>query len=165
MTIVPANTPEQLDQVRQLFLEYARSLSFDRCFQNFQEELDTLPGSYAPPAGRLWLAVPEFVRAAGCVALRRFESGTGELKRLYVRPEYRGLGLGRRLAVAALEEAARIGYRRVRLDTTPTMTDAIRLYESLGFVRIDPYRPNPIPGTHYMEVSLPLDHPRRGTVP
>jgi ribosomal protein S18 acetylase RimI-like enzyme len=152
--IIPATSPDQLRQVRQLFEAYAASLSFDLCFQNFQQELDGLPGCYAPPGGGLWLAVNDRLDAAGCVALRGLESGIGEMKRLYVRPEYRGTGLGRLLARTVLEEAAIIGYKRLRLDTTPTMTEAIRLYESLGFTRIAPYRANPVEGAICMEIEV-----------
>jgi ribosomal protein S18 acetylase RimI-like enzyme len=154
MKVILANAPEQIRQVRQLFEEYAASLSFDLCFQNFQQELDGLPGDYAPPDGGLWLAVDDSGAPAGCVALRRLELGIGEMKRLYVRPEQRGTGLGRRLARKAMEEAAIVGYQRIRLDTTPEMGDAIRLYESLGFTRIAPYRPNPIEGAIYMEIDM-----------
>jgi putative acetyltransferase len=152
--IIPANTSAQIRQVRQLFEEYAASLSFNLCFQNFQQELDGLPGSYAPPDGRLWLAITDRGEAAGCVALRRLESGIGEMKRLYVRPEHRGTGLGKRLTQKVLQEAAIIGYRRVRLDTTPEMAGAIRLYKSLGFAQIAPYRPNPVEGALYMEMEV-----------
>ncbi|MFO0844667.1 MAG: GNAT family N-acetyltransferase [Gemmataceae bacterium] len=134
MSIVPVTGPERLREVRRLFEEYADSLSFDLCFQNFQQELDTLPGDYAPPDGGLWLATTDRGEAAGCVALRRLEPGVGEMKRLYVRPEFRGTGLGKRLALNVLEEAAGVGYERIRLDTTPEMAGAIRLYESLGFI-------------------------------
>jgi putative acetyltransferase len=154
VNLIPANTPEQFQMVRQLFEEYAASLSFNLCFQNFQQELDGLPGGYAPPDGCLWLATCDRGEAAGCVALRRLEPGIGEMKRLYVRPEYRGTGLGKRLAQKVLEEAGSIGYRQIRLDTTPEMTEAIRLYESLGFARIAPYRPNPIEGAIYMEIKV-----------
>src|SRR5262245_41444397 len=129
MNVNPATSPEHLRDVRKLFEEYAVSLSFDLCFQNFQQELDGLPGDYAPPDGGLWLATTDRGEAAGCVALRRLEPGVGEMKRLYVRPEFRGTGLGKRLALKVLEEAGTIGYRRIRLDTTPEMAGAIRLYE------------------------------------
>jgi ribosomal protein S18 acetylase RimI-like enzyme len=157
VNIVLANTPEQLGLVRQLFEEYAAALSFDLGFQNFQHELDGLPGAYAPPDGRLWLALTDGGEAAGCVALRRLESGVGEMKRLYVRPEHRGTGLGKRLARILLAEAGSIGYGRIRLDTTPEMADAIRLYEALGFTRIAPYRPNPVEGAIYMEIETGED--------
>ncbi|SRR5579883_422094 len=154
MNVILASIPEQVRQVRELFEEYAASLSFDLCFQNFQQEVDGLPGDYAPPDGRLWLAITDHGEAAGCVALRRLEPGIGEMKRLYVRPEYRGTGLGRLLARKVLVEAESIGYQRIRLDTTPEMSGAIRLYESLGFIRIPPYRPNPIDGAIYMEIDV-----------
>ncbi len=154
MKIVPAISPEHLRDVRKLFEEYAASLSFDLCFQNFQQELDGLPGGHDPPEGGLWLAITDCGEAAGCVALRRLEPGVGEMKRLYVRPEHRGTGLGKRLARTVLEEAAGVGYERIRLDTTPEMAGAIRLYESLGFTRIAPHRPNPIEGALYMEIVL-----------
>jgi ribosomal protein S18 acetylase RimI-like enzyme len=152
--IVPATSPEQVRQVRRLFEEYAASLSFKLCFQNFQEELDGLPGGYAPPSGGLWLATTDRDEVAGCVALRRLEPGVGEMKRLYVSPEHRGTGLGKRLTLKVLDEARAIGYRHIRLDTTPEMAGAIRLYESLGFTRIAPYRPNPVEGTLFMEIEL-----------
>jgi ribosomal protein S18 acetylase RimI-like enzyme len=154
MTIIPATNPDQLRQVRQLFEAYSASLPFDLCFQNFQQELDGLPGCYAPPGGGLWLAVTDGGEAVGCAAMRALAPEIGEMKRLYVRPEYRGAGLGRQLARTVLEAAADIGYQRLRLDTTPTMSEAIRLYESLGFTRIAPYRPNPVEGAVYMEVEV-----------
>ncbi len=154
MKIVPATGPEQLRQVRRLFEEYAASLSFDLSFQNFRQELDGLPGDYSPPGGGLWLATADRGEPAGCVALRRLGPSVGEMKRLFVRPEHRGTGLGKRLAETVLEEAAGIGYERIRLDTTPEMAGAIRLYESLGFTRIAPYRANPIEGALYMEIRL-----------
>jgi ribosomal protein S18 acetylase RimI-like enzyme len=163
VNIVLAETTDQLRQVRQLFEEYAASLSFDLCFQHFQEELDGLPGCYAPPDGRLWLAIAD-TGAAGCVAVRRLEAGIGEMKRLYVRPEHRGTGLGKRLARTVLETARSIGYERIRLDTTPTMTEAIRLYESLGFSRIAPYRLNPIEGAIYLEIEV-VGEGRPGSTP
>jgi ribosomal protein S18 acetylase RimI-like enzyme len=146
VNIVPVTNPDQLREVRRLFEEYAASLSFDLCFQNFQQELDGLPGDYAPPVGGLWLATDDRGKTAGCVALRRLEPGVGEMKRLNVRPEQRGTGLGKRLTLKVLEEAGAIGYRRIRLDTTPEMAGAIRLYDSLGCTRIAPYLPNPIEG-------------------
>jgi ribosomal protein S18 acetylase RimI-like enzyme len=154
VNVVAVTSPEQLRQVRRLFEEYAASLSFDLCFQNFRQELDGLPGDYAPPEGGLWLATADRGEAAGCVALRRLGPGVGEMKRLYVRPEHRGTGLGKKLVLKVLEEAAGIGHERIRLDTTPEMAGAIRLYESLGFTRIAPYRANPIEGALYMEIRL-----------
>ena len=154
MRIVPVVSPEQVQTARQLFEEYAASLSFELCFQNFQQELDGLPGDYAPPSGGLWLAVSEAGTAMGCVALRPLDTTAGEMKRLYVRPVQRGTGLGKRLVRRVLDQARAIGYQFVRLDTTPEMAGAIRLYESFGFTRIAPYRANPVPGALYLEIEL-----------
>jgi putative acetyltransferase len=153
--IVPVNAPgELLEQVRALFLEYASSLGFSLCFQGFDEELRSLPGMYAPPRGRLLLDLQER-RPAGCVGVHEWDKGAAEMKRLYVRPEFRGRGLARALTLGALEEARAIGYRTVRLDTIPaTMESAIALYRDLGFREIPPYRENPIPGALYLELSL-----------
>jgi putative acetyltransferase len=151
--IIPGHSADRLPEVRTLFTEYAESLGFDLCFQGFDRELRDLPGEYEPPTGSLLLAVGEG-GAEGCVALRRLDGQTSEMKRLYVRPRARGSGLGRRLAVAIIAEAKRIGYSRMRLDTVPSMKGAIGLYESLGFRRIEPYRPNPIAGALFMELNL-----------
>ena len=137
-----------------LLEEYAASLSFDLGFQDFAAELEGLPAPYAPPGGARLLAYVDD-DPGGCVALRGFAAGTGELKRLYVRPAHRGLGLGRRLAEAAVGVAAELGYSRIRLDTTPEMATAQELYRSLGFREIEPYRPSPVPGTRYFELELP----------
>jgi putative acetyltransferase len=137
-----------------LFLEYARSLGFSLCFQNFDKELAELPGEYAPPDGRLLLA--EYGgELAGCVALHRLEPETCEMKRLYLRPKFRGKGLGRVLAERIIGEAREIGYKRMRLDTVePVMKDAVAMYRRFGFREISPYRANPMPGTLYMELDL-----------
>ena len=144
----------QLETVRALFLEYAQSLGFSLCFQGFDEELRTLPGMYAPPRGRLLLAI-EGEGPAGCVGLHEWDAQIAEMKRLYVRPAFRGRGLGRILTDAALADARALGYRSIRLDTIPTlMQPAIALYRELGFREIPPYRDNPIPGALYLELHL-----------
>ncbi len=154
LKITQALTPEQVASVRELFLEYAHSLNFSLCFQSFDQELASLPGEYAPPSGRLLLA--EFNgRRAGCVALHRLADGICEMKRLYVRPEFRGHKIGRRLAGAVIAEARAAGYEHMRLDTVaPVMREAVQLYRELGFCEIPAYRPNPMEGTLYMELML-----------
>ena len=147
-------SPIQIAQARELFLEYAQSLGFSLCFQNFDKELANLPGDYAPPEGRLLLAEYEGQLAA-CVALHKLEADICEMKRLYLRPLFRGKGLGRILADRIIAEARQIGYRRMRLDTVePVMKDAVAMYRKLGFKEIEPYRSNPNAGTLYMELEL-----------
>jgi putative acetyltransferase len=153
LKLVQAESVEQVVQARELFLEYAAALGIDLCFQNFDEELATLPGEYAPPDGRLLLALDE-AQVVGCVALRRIDAEICEMKRLYVRPHLRGSGLGKSLALAIIEEAMQIGYTRMRLDTLPLMRQAITLYSSLGFKTIEPYRHNPVEGAMFMELAL-----------
>jgi ribosomal protein S18 acetylase RimI-like enzyme len=150
--IVPADS-SQLPIIRQLFQEYAAGLAIDLGFQGFAQELDGLPGDYAPPAGRLLLGL-EGDRPAGCVALRPLEAGVCEMKRLYVRPDFRGAGWGRRLVERMLDEAGAAGYRRVRLDTLAGMDEAQGLYRTLGFQPIPPYRYNPVPGSVFLELDL-----------
>ncbi len=139
--------------VRQLFLEYQSAIGTDLCFQDFTRELTDLPGEYAPPSGRLLLAVSEG-DAAGCAAMRRIEEEVCELKRMYIRPKHRGKGIGRIMAEVMIGEARKLGYKRMRLDTLSTMKEAIGLYESLGFIDIPAYRYNPISGARYMELAL-----------
>lgn len=153
-TIIEASSPAEIEAARELFLEYAGSLGFSLCFQGFDKELAELPGDYAPPDGRLVLA-RKGADWAGCVALHRLERGICEMKRLYVRPAFRGQRLGRVLAERAVAEARAIGYTRMRLDTiSSTMADAVALYRRMGFVEIAPYRTNPIDGALYMELQL-----------
>jgi ribosomal protein S18 acetylase RimI-like enzyme len=154
LSIQPAQTPEQIAQARELFLEYAQSLGFSLCFQNFDQELANLPGGYAPPDGRLLLAEYE-TQLAGCVALHKLEPGICEMKRLYLRPQFRGHGLGRMLADSIIAEARQIGYHHMRLDTVePAMKDAVAMYRRLGFKEIAPYCANPMAGAMYMELEL-----------
>lgn len=151
--IIHASTSEELEQVRALFREYAGSLDFGLHFQDFDTEVAGLPGEYRAPAGCILLAVRQ-QKAAGCVALRPLGPGICEMKRLYVKPEFRGHRIGRELAEAIVEEARRLGYTRMRLDTVRSMTRAIGIYESLGFARIDAYRHNPLEEVCYMEFVL-----------
>jgi putative acetyltransferase len=154
LRMTQASSPAQIAQVRELFLEYAKSLGFSLCFQSFDQELAGLPGDYSPPDGRLLIAEYEG-EVAGCVALHKLEPGICEMKRLYLRPAFRGKGLGRRLAETILNEARSIGYQRLRLDTVErVMRDAVELYRALGFREIAPYRANPMEGTLYMELVL-----------
>ena len=154
IAIVQASTPEDIEQVRTLFLEYADSLGFSLCFQNFDQELRSLPGAYHLPSGRLLLAY-DAEGVAGCVALRKLEDNICEMKRLYVRSAYRGKGIGKLLVDRVIAEARAIGYQRMRLDTVESvMKDAIALYRRIGFREIPAYCNNPIAGALYMELEL-----------
>jgi ribosomal protein S18 acetylase RimI-like enzyme len=148
---------EHIEETRGIFREYAQSLGVDLCFQDFESELAGLPGEYAGPAGHLLLAWVDG-RLAGCGALRPLPDAdypnACEMKRLYVRPGFRGLGLGRTLAGALFDEARRIGYSSMLLDTLDDMEAARELYSTLGFEEIPPYYFNPIPGAHYLKAEL-----------
>jgi ribosomal protein S18 acetylase RimI-like enzyme len=159
MEVIPATTREQIEEARGLFVEYAESLGFSLCFQGFDRELAELPGVYAPPGGRLYLAMTDSAQehaVAGCVALRRTtEDHVCEMKRLYVRPQFRGRGAGGALVDAVIRAARELGYWRMRLDTIePQMKQAVALYRRVGFQEIAPYRENPIAGALYMELEL-----------
>ncbi len=163
LVLTQAESSAQIAQARELFLEYAQSLGFSLCFQNFDKELAELPGDYSLPNGRLLLAECGD-QLAGCVALHKLDVDAGvppvrgkicEMKRLYLRPNFRGRGLGRILAEAVIAEARKVGYDRMRLDTVePVMKDAVGLYRKLRFREIEAYRPNPQPGTLYLELAL-----------
>jgi GNAT superfamily N-acetyltransferase len=154
VALVQAESPAQVAQARELFLEYAQSLGVDLCFQNFEQELAGLPGHYAPPSGRLFLAEYDG-QLAGCAALRQWQPGVCEMKRLYLRPSFRGKGLGRVIAETIIAQARNAGYQHMRLDTIePIMKDAVEMYRKLGFKEIAPYRANPIAGAIYMELQL-----------
>ena len=154
LQIEQATTSEQIELARQLFQEYGASLGFSLCFQNFDKELAGLPGVYAPPQGRLLLAYFDS-QPAGCVALHEFAPSISEMKRLYVRPAFRGKRVGLALTEAVIQAARQIGYEKMRLDTVPSeMADAVKMYGRLGFQEIAPYRVNPQPGTLYLELDL-----------
>lgn len=154
MHIFAANTQEQIDQARTLFEEYAASLGISLCFQDFDQELKNLPGKYAPPDGRLLLA-NEGDELAGCIALRKLGPGICEMKRLFVRPAFRSHGLGRVLVETIIDEARKLGYTHMRLDTLPGLMDkAIALYRSFGFIDVEPYCENPVEGAKFMQLEL-----------
>ena len=151
----PVDSAAAMDDIRALFREYASEWNIDLCFQNFEQELASLPGCYSPPAGRLFIArTKESASLAGCVGVREFAPGVAEMKRLYVRPAFRGAGLGRLLAETSIRAAGEIGYRVMRLDTLERMKTAVALYESLGFRRIAAYRENPEADVVYLELPL-----------
>ena len=153
-TIKLAENRAEIDTARELFREYEAWLGLDLCFQGFEEELTSLPGKYAPPEGRLYLAKVDG-EPAGCIALRKLAEGTCEMKRLYLRDTARGLGLGRQLIERVIDDARHIGYQRMRLDTfPPKMAKAVELYTRLGFRQIEPYYENPHDDTLFMELNL-----------
>ncbi len=151
--IVETTSDRHIADARRLFEQYADTLGFSLEFQDFKSELNSLPGEYAPPGGRLLVAYYE-KQPVGCVALRKIDSDTCEMKRLYVRPRVRGEGLGRKLAIRIIDIAREQGYKRMLLDTVPWMQEAIGLYESLGFHDTEPYRHNPIAGARFMALDL-----------
>jgi putative acetyltransferase len=154
LSFAQAETAAQIAQARELFLEYAQSLGFSLCFQNFDQELARLPGDYAPPTGCLLLTEYDG-QPAGCVALHKLDANICEMKRLYLRPAFRGKGFGRVLADRIITEARQIGYQRMRLDTVePVMKDAVAMYRRIGFKEIAAYCANPIAGALYMELEL-----------
>jgi ribosomal protein S18 acetylase RimI-like enzyme len=148
-----AGTREDIAAVKRLFVEYAQSLNVDLCFQSFDEELAELPGAYAGESGRLLLAEIDG-NAVGCVGLRKLSDGVCEMKRLYVNPNVRGMRIGRLLANEIIARGRQLGYERIRLDTLPSMQMAIGMYRSLGFVEIEPYCNNPVPGALFLELQL-----------
>jgi len=151
--VMEALSPASLDLARSLFREYQRAIGIDLCFQGFEEEVRALPGPYAPPRGRLLIAL-DGDEPAGCGALRPFSPGIAELKRMWVRPAFRGRGVGRLVAEALLAAARAGGYRAARLDTLESMSAARALYRSLGFREIPAYNDNPLPGVVHMELPL-----------
>jgi putative acetyltransferase len=154
ITFVHAQNVDEIATARQLFGEYAESLGFSLCFQNFNQELADLPGKYSPPSGRLLLAYVDD-QLAGCIALRKHDSDTCEMKRLFLRPDFRGMGLGKALVVKIIDEAKTIGYQRMCLDTIPgKMDSAIALYEAMGFQDVSPYYDNPVAGARFMQKDL-----------
>ena len=154
LRITQATTQTDIDQARELFKEYEAGLGISLCFQNFEQELANLPGDYAPPQGRLLLA-REHDQLLGCIALRPVDSTVCEMKRLFVRPEFRDRRLGRVLVEAIIEEARKIGYEHMRLDTMPGRMDrAIALYRSIGFIEIPPYYKNPVDSATFMQLDL-----------
>jgi len=154
MKIIPAHTVKALEQLKQLFREYPVAIGMSLDFQDFEAELAALPGKYTPPAGELFLALRDD-KALGCIAFYPMDKqGVCEIKRLYVRPEAQGSGLGRSLLAHAIKEARQRGYKKARLDSLRRMTQAGRLYELFGFQQIPPYNHNPHPDVYYMELDL-----------
>ncbi len=153
MKIVVATSPGDFDTGKKLFLEYAQSLDFNLCFQNFEQELADIQVQYGVPNGCL-LLVKNDEESVGCVGVRRWKGDIAELKRMYLRPQTRGLGLGKKLLEVALSSARSLGYRSIRLDTLPSMTSAIAIYRDFGFADIPPYRDNPLEGAIYLEKNL-----------
>jgi GNAT superfamily N-acetyltransferase len=153
MQILAATGPEQIEQIGLLFQEYWDSFDFTPCFQGFSEEVASLPGKYAPPGGALALAQTGG-QAAGCIALRRLDERRCEVKRLYVRPAFRGQNLGKALLEWAIARARALGYREMLGDTMPVMARALEMYHRAGFERTGPYAADPTPGAIYIRLAL-----------
>jgi putative acetyltransferase len=151
LQIIPAY--DQCDEVRELFLEYQKSLGIDLCFQNIDEELSSLPGKYTRPDGRLFLMTVD-QKVAGCIALRRFDETRCEMKRLYIRPQFRGLHCGNLLVEKLIEEAKTIGYQEMVLDTLSSLKSAVALYRKFGFIEVNPYYENPLQDVLYFKLKL-----------
>jgi GNAT superfamily N-acetyltransferase len=153
MEIAEAKSKETIEATAALFREYASTLDFDLSFQHFDDEMRMFPVQYSPPSGCLLVAYDDEI-LAGCVGLRKLDEGVCEMKRLYVRPQFRGRGIGRALVLKVIDMGRRLGYGRMRLDTVPSMHEAIVLYESFGFKQIPQYRENPIVGALFFELQL-----------
>ena len=153
LRILGADDHVELEQVRQFFRNYAAWLGVDLDYQNFGDEMASLPGAYAAPAGRLFFAEFEG-RPAGCVGIRPSSDGVCEMKRLYVEPDVRGNGIGRQLALAAIKAAKALGYRKVMMDTLPAMRIAVKLYRELGFKEAPAYYPTPVEGALFLALDL-----------
>ena len=153
LKIEKGHNSDSLPSVRELFREYIAALGFHLSFQDVENEMAELPGRYAPPEGRILIAEIDD-QVAGCVAMKKLREGVCEMKRFYVRPAFRGHGIGRTLVEAIIAEARTAGYRRMCLDTVPSMQAAMALYESLGFKDGEPYVVNPVPGARFMELVL-----------
>ena len=151
--VVEPQSQEQIEESAMLFREYALGLDFDLSFQHFYDEMRTFPKQYSKPTGSILLAYEDH-NPAGCVGLRKLDEGVCEMKRLYVRKKFRGKGIGRALVAKVIEMSGKLGYERMRLDTVPSMHEAIALYESFGFKRIPKYRENPIAGALFFELQL-----------
>lgn len=156
MEIKQVQTKKEIENIRVLFREYEKFLGVDLCFQGFEKELADLPGQYSPPYGQLFIALDNGI-PAGCVAVRKIASDICEMKRLFVRPEARGKGLGRKLAQKTIVTAINFGYSCMRLDTLESLSDAVNLYTKLGFKKTLPYCINPLEGAIFMELDLKGD--------
>ncbi len=153
MNIIEATTPQQIKNAADLFREYQQFLDVDLCFQGFEQELATLPGKYASPQGTILLAEHNG-KTAGCVAVRSLKNDICEMKRLYVKDEFRGLSVGRKLTEAIIQKAKQLGYKKMQLDTLQRLDRAVDLYAKLGFKKISPYYANPLDEVVYWELEL-----------